>query len=152
MSSVRIGYSACLSNPMPAKRTLFPDPCPNCGKEIARRNRYCDNQCQNDYQYKEAIRKWLSGEITLGSPAAASGYVRKHLLEQFNNRCPKCGWGEVNAITGNVPLEINHIDGDATNNSPSNLELLCPNCHSLTPNFRNLNKGKSTRTYRNSRN
>jgi hypothetical protein len=27
------------------------------------------------------------------------------------------------------------------------LEILCPNCHSLTPNFRALNK-KSSRTYR----
>ncbi len=127
--------------------------CLTCGATCRRKtNKYCSNRCQIDYQYQEAIRKWLSGEITLGSQVKQSSHIRRFLLEQANNRCPRCGWGEVHPVTRNVPLEINHIDGDATNNNPSNLELLCPNCHSLTPNFRNLNKGKSTRTYRNSRN
>ena len=45
-------------------------------------------------------------------------------------------------MTGHVPLEIDHIDGDAENNIETNLRVLCPNCHSLTPHFRNLNKGK----------
>ena len=34
-----------------------------------------------------------------------------------------------------IPLEIHHIDGDCTNNKMENLQLLCPNCHSLTSNF-----------------
>jgi 5-methylcytosine-specific restriction endonuclease McrA len=42
---------------------------------------------------------------------------------------------------------VNHIDGDSKNNVYSNLEFLCPNCHSQTPNFRALNR-KSTREYR----
>jgi 5-methylcytosine-specific restriction endonuclease McrA len=32
-------------------------------------------------------------------------------------------------------------DGNSENNLEENLRLLCPNCHSLSPNFRNLNKG-----------
>ncbi len=36
---------------------------------------------------------------------------------------------------------MNHIDGNSENNKEKNLELLCPNCHSLTPNFKGLNKG-----------
>ncbi len=47
-----------------------------------------------------------------------------------------------NPVTGKVPLEIDHIDGDSENNKEENLRLICPNCHSLTPSFRNLNKGK----------
>jgi len=34
-------------------------------------------------------------------------------------------------------LEIDHIDGDRENNVLTNLRFLCPNCHSLTPTFRN---------------
>ena len=35
---------------------------------------------------------------------------------------------------------MHHIDGDCTNNKIENLQLLCPNCHSLTSNLGILNK------------
>jgi hypothetical protein len=69
-------------------------------------------------------------------------YVRRYLLEKFGFACTRCGWNEVNKFSGRTPLEIEHIDGDSENNNESNLTLLCPNCHSLTASFRNLNKGK----------
>jgi predicted HNH restriction endonuclease len=36
---------------------------------------------------------------------------------------------------------LEHIDGNAYNNSESNLSLLCPNCHSQTPTYKAKNKG-----------
>ena len=33
-------------------------------------------------------------------------------------------------------LELHHIDGNRYNHKKDNLEWLCPNCHSLTSNFR----------------
>lgn len=51
----------------------------------------------------------------------------------------------MNPYTGTIPLEVEHIDGDAENNSEDNLTLLCPNCHSLTKTYRGANRGKSTR-------
>jgi len=36
-------------------------------------------------------------------------------------------------------LQMDHIDGDRTNNAQSNLRLLCPNCHTQTDTF---SKGK----------
>lgn len=53
-----------------------------------------------------------------------------------------CGWGEMNKTTGKIPLEVDHIDGNFRNNQIDNLRLLCPNCHSLTSNYKSLNKGK----------
>ena len=42
-----------------------------------------------------------------------------------------------------IPLEIHHKDGNSLNNEISNLQLLCPNCHALTDNYRgkNINNG-----------
>lgn len=41
------------------------------------------------------------------------------------------GMDKIHPITGEPPLHVHHIDGDATNNSEDNLQLLCPNCHSF---------------------
>ena len=35
-----------------------------------------------------------------------------------------------------IPLELHHKDGDHSNNSISNFEILCPNCHAFTENYR----------------
>ena len=61
-------------------------------------------------------------------------------MEQYECKCQKCGWGEKNPYTQTIGLEIHHIDGNCTNNRKDNLELLCPNCHSLTDNYGSLNK------------
>lgn len=110
--------------------------CLNCGKEITRRNKYCNNKCQQEYTYKQYIDNWKKG-LELGSKGAddISNYVRRYLFEKYNNSCQLCGWNQVNKFTGLVPLQIHHIDGDCMNNSEENLQLLCPNCHSLTENF-----------------
>lgn len=38
-----------------------------------------------------------------------------------------------------IVLELHHIDGNRSNNDLSNLKLLCPNCHSITDNFKSKN-------------
>ena len=40
-----------------------------------------------------------------------------------------------------IPLELHHIDGNRFNNKMDNLQILCSNCHSQTPN----NSGKKTK-------
>lgn len=120
--------------------------CLNCGESIRKNGKYCSVQCQQGLKNKKVVENWLNGG-NASTKTGCSATIRKFLLEQCNNKCPKCGWGEINVVTGKVPLEVNHIDGDSTNNTPENLEILCPNCHSLTYNFRALNKN-SKRTYR----
>jgi predicted HNH restriction endonuclease len=71
-----------------------------------------------------------------------SNYVRRFLVENFGEKCFLCGWDEVNPYTGKIPVEVDHIDADWKNNSPENLRLLCPNCHSLTDTYKALNRGK----------
>jgi 5-methylcytosine-specific restriction endonuclease McrA len=71
-----------------------------------------------------------------------SRHLRRFLIEKFGNKCVVCGWNKNHPITHTIPLEIDHIDGNSENNLEKNLQLLCPNCHALTPFFKNLNKGK----------
>lgn len=119
--------------------------CLNCTKPTKRNfYKYCSNQCQCDYQFREYIRKWkegaLSGNIGKLFPQL-SKHLKRYLLEKYEEKCCQCGWNKRHPITNKVPLEVNHKDGNPFNNTEENLELLCPNCHSLTANFRNLNKG-----------
>ena len=113
--------------------------CLNCGKELNRhQGKYCSNECQQEYQYKEYIRRWKSGEENgIRGLYQLSNHIIRYVKEKYDNKCCKCGWSEINPITGNSPLEVHHVDGDYTNNDEDNLELLCPNCHSLTNTYKN---------------
>jgi hypothetical protein len=53
--------------------------------------------------------------------------------------CELCGWA-ARALDGRIPVELDHINGDKTDNRLENLRILCPNCHSLQPTHRGLNK------------
>lgn len=116
--------------------------CLNCGKEILKTRKYCDNKCQADYQHKLWVERWKNGEETgLKGKYQVSDHIRRYLKDKFNNQCSRCGWGKVNPYTGLVPLEIEHIDGNYLNNNEDNLDLICPNCHSLTATYKGANKG-----------
>lgn len=60
------------------------------------------------------------------------------LIALRGHKCEKCGLTEW--LGEPINLETHHKDGDRSNNSLDNLEILCPNCHSYTPNFARKNK------------
>jgi hypothetical protein len=61
--------------------------------------------------------------------------LRDGIKEHRCERCQGTTW-----LGQPVPLELHHKDGDRTNNMLSNIELLCPNCHALTDNYRGSKK------------
>ena len=68
--------------------------------------------------------------------------VKKRLIEDghVEKKCYNCGSTE---WLGNpIPLELEHINGDNSDNRIKNLTLLCPNCHALTNTYRGRNKKK----------
>lgn len=104
---------------------------------------YCSNRCQQEYRYKTNIEKWKAGELPgAEGDGTISEFVRRYLIERDGERCSQCGWDKRHPITGKVPLQGHHMNGDPKDHSEGNVTLLCPNCHSLTLTFGNLNRGK----------
>ena len=94
------------------------------------------------------VEKWLKGELKINPNVSFPLSIRKYLLEKYNNKCQQCGFEGYNKLTGNSILQIHHSDGDSSNNSVENIQLLCPNCHAMTENYMALNKGNSSRDKR----
>jgi len=96
--------------------------------------KYCSLSCQAAERSKIAIlnaTRSKTPKLATGSTA-----LRKFLFTIKGSQCWSCGWNKINPITGKCPLTMNHIDGDSTNNTLDNLELLCGCCDSLTPTYK----------------
>lgn len=133
-----------------SRRTLKNKTCPHCSTMIQATSTTCNTHRWTGYTpgaIEEKIRQWLSGEWSgqygPKTPHVVSPIIRKYLYEQCYHSCTKCGFSEVHPDDGSPILQINHIDGDAQNHSPANLEVLCPNCHAMTPNFGSRNKAST---------
>ena len=134
------------------KKLLTEKTCKYCGKPIVKspdetysralNKTFCSTECYLNFHKTDYINKWKVGEVS-GTTKSNEVHekVRAYMLEKANYKCTRCGWGEVNPATGKVPVQIHHKDGDCTNNKEDNLEVLCPNCHSLTSTYGAINKG-----------
>lgn len=118
--------------------------CQYCGNSFIKyskaERKYCSVKCSVKHKTQKYINAWSIGEISGTIGYTCSDIVRNYMLQKNNYKCEKCGWGEINPFTGKTPLQIHHIDGNSENNREDNLQVLCPNCHSLTENFGSRNK------------
>ncbi len=116
--------------------------CKSCNNEIkGRGDQFCSFQCQQNYNREIRINEWLSGNNDgMRGKTATANWIKYYLIMEHGEKCMVCGWSERNPHTNNIPIELEHIDGDFTNNKVENLKLLCPNCHSLTSTYKGANK------------
>lgn len=133
--------SAITTNSTHPRRKRIIRHCLGCAKEI-RNLSYCSISCNQNHRYLAYIKQWQCGEVTGCTRTGKLAHpVRRWIKERDGNKCTQCGWAGVHPITGNVMVQVDHIDGNFMNCRPENLRLLCPNCHSLTPTFMALNVG-----------
>ena len=93
---------------------------------------------------KKKLEAWLSGEFVLNNSDSPPRWLKQYILDRQDGKCNKCGI--VDWMGMPITLQLEHIDGNAFNTVPSNLECLCPNCHSQTPTYGAKNKGRGRQT------
>lgn len=94
--------------------------------------KYCSRSCQ--YRDKPDVGSYKSINA-----------MRNYVLRHRPYICAVCGIAEWCGTP--LTLQLDHIDGNATNNIMDNLRLICPNCHSQTSTYCGRNYGKG-RAYR----
>lgn len=140
--------------------------CPKCGTEHNKPGTFCSRGCANSRVFSEESKAKKSIALK-GKPSKQSPYDRekavqklketrlqkylatpfeelgmenrrRRVFEEQNHCCNKCSISEWQGVR--ISLELEHKDGNTTNNVRENLEGLCPNCHSITDTWRGRNK------------
>lgn len=114
--------------------------CKMCNNTINRNSfLYCSISCHTtDRNIKNRILLEL-GQLSCRKT------LKKYIIESQNFiGCSMCKNYEWMGVV--LPLELDHIDGNAANNLPSNLRVICANCHSITPTWKGSNKGSGRKS------
>jgi 5-methylcytosine-specific restriction endonuclease McrA len=116
--------------------------CLQCGGEAAAV--YCSNRCQADRRWK--LFKEEVERTSMVSPSVNGRPAKRYLIEKHGRVCSICQFSIW--FGQEMPVTLDHIDGNADNWALDNLRLICPNCDTFTPTFKARNKGKGRHTRR----
>ena len=130
---MRMGYDDDI------KRTFK---CLHCGEVLKRGRKFCSLGCKCAYSTVNMLKR---AEACGKFPTTTHGetdrvVVKRCLLYKYGSKCAICG-AQVK------DLVCDHIDGDALNSDVNNLRLVCHDCDSKLPTYKNR-PHKSTRMWR----
>ena len=85
------------------------------------------------------------GLLVENSTYASTFRLRNRLIQHGlkEAKCENCGLTEW--VGQPIPLELHHANGINNDHRLVNLQLLCPNCHALTENYRGKNQSRIKR-------
>ena len=88
----------------------------------------------NKSRVKMPLSEYLENSLDI-----QTNKVRIKLLEEGYKeyKCECCGLTKW--LGQPIPLELHHKDGNRTNNTIENFQLLCSNCHAFTDSYRGKN-------------
>jgi 5-methylcytosine-specific restriction endonuclease McrA len=101
-------------------------------------HKYCDNMCQAEHRRSENLERDI--KLFMEGNLKRRPNIRTVLTNIRGYKCECCGISEHNGKE--LTLQVDHINGDPYDDSPENLRLICPNCHSQTETFAGANRGK----------
>lgn len=108
--------------------------CIVCGT-LHKGSKFCSTICAKKHHWQIYINN-----MEINGFAVHPHTAKKYLKERYGDCCSICGlteWCEKEIV-----LILDHIDGNAGNWALTNLRLVCPNCDSQLPTFKNRNKGR----------
>ena len=73
------------------------------------------------------MQEYLNNSIPMQSDKLKIRLIKEGFLKPMCYNCGREQWEDEE-----IPLQLSHRDGDKYNNNLRNLELLCPNCHAQT--------------------
>lgn len=120
--------------------------CEYCSKNIMGNSNtsiYCSRNCFNEHTKQKTYTYFLSSPIELQRADYDIPDSIKHtIIKEQSCKCDICGIDEIWNYKKLVFI-LDHIDGDASNNTRDNLRGVCPNCDSQLDTYKSKNKNSA---------
>ncbi len=118
--------------------------CKNCLAIIERDGgstpKFCNIKCHGEYKKKNNEKNWLDNQDLFTNTLKVNMItIKRIVMREQNNKCSICGIDDI--WNGEkMVLILDHIDGNAANNTRKNLRCVCHNCDSQLPTYKSKNK------------